>query len=142
MGPVVQLLFTGLQGAGPDLNADTFAGAMFRYPPTGGGPTTPRISFGFHDLFDKPDFVAIDDFTNIWWDAEAEGPDEQDVEGKGMWTYAGGGQRLTLGEVPEVDDDLLFNPAGAVTILDQVPAEDATPEYPPWPGSPAADGGG
>ena len=66
MGPVVQQLFIGLHGAGPNLNAETFAGAMFRYPPSGGGPTTPRVSFGFHGLFDEPDWVAVDDFTNVW----------------------------------------------------------------------------
>lgn len=139
MGPPVQLLFNGLQGAGPWLSAETFAGAMFRYPPSGGGPTTPRISFGQHGLFEDPDWVGIDDFTNIWWDAEAEGPDEQDVEGTGMWRYAVGGARLQLGEVPEVDDDVLFGTDGAVTILDEVPPEDQTPDYPPLPGSPAAE---
>lgn len=41
-GPVVQLLFTGIHLAGPDLTPETFAGGMFRYPPSGGGPTTPR----------------------------------------------------------------------------------------------------
>jgi hypothetical protein len=142
MGPVVSQLFTGLQGAGPDLNAETFAGALFRYPPSGGGPTTPRISYGFHGLFDKPDWVAVDDFTNVWWDADAKGVDEQDVEGTGMWRYAAGGQRLTLGEVPAVDDSLLFGEAGSVTILDEVPKEDRTKDYPPFPGSPAAQGGG
>ena len=31
--------------------------------------------------------------------------------------------------------------AGSITILDQVPEEDQTKDYPPFPGSPAADGG-
>ena len=142
MGPVITQLFIGLQGAGPDLNAETFAGALFRYPPSGGGPTTPRVSFGFHGLFDKPDWVGVDDFTNVWWDADAKGVDEQDVDGTGMWRYAAGGQRLQLGDVPEVDDGLLFGDAGSVTILDAVPEEDQTRDYPPFPGSPAAPGGG
>ena len=141
MGPVVSQLFIGLQGAGPHLTAETFAGALFRYPPSGGGPTTPRVSYGFHGLFDKPDWVAVDDFTNVWWDAEAEGVDEQDVDGTGMWRYAAGGQRLLLGEVPELDDDLLFDEAGSVTILDEVPEPDQTKAYPPWPDSPAATSG-
>ena len=141
MGPVVAQLFIGLQGAGPDLNPETFAGAMFRYPPSGGGPTTPRISFGFHGLFDEPDWVGVDDFTNVWWDADAEGPDEQDVDGTGMWRYAAGGMRLQLGEVPEVDEDLLFGEEGSVTILDEVPEQDRTPDYPPFPDSPAARSG-
>jgi hypothetical protein len=142
MGPVVSQLYIGLQGAGPNLSAKTFAGALFRYPPSGGGPTTPRISFGFHGLFDEADWVAVDDFTNVWWDAEAKGPDEQDTDGVGMWRYAAGGARLELGDVPEVDDGVLFGDEGSVTILDEVPPEDRTPDYPPFPGSPAADGGG
>ena len=141
LGPVVTQLFIGIQGAGPDLTAKTFAGSLFRYPPSGGGPTTPRVSFGFHGLFDKPDWVGVDDFTNVWWDAKAKGPDEQDTQGTGMWRYAAGGQRLVLGEVPKVDDSLLFGESGSVTILDEVPAKDRVPDYPPWPGSPAAKGG-
>ncbi|MFN8018772.1 MAG: hypothetical protein U0P45_11690 [Acidimicrobiales bacterium] len=138
LGPVVQQFFNGLQGAGPHLTAQTFAGAMFRYPPSGGGPTTPRVSYGFHGLFDKPDWVGIDDFTNVWWDAKASGPDEQNTDGQGMWSYAAGGRRLVLGQVPTVGDDLLFDPSGAVQIFDQVPAKDRTPSYPAWPESPAA----
>jgi hypothetical protein len=142
MGPVVQQLFIGIHGAGPDLKAETFAGSLFRYPPSGGGPTTPRMSFGFHGLFDKPDWVGVDDFTNVWWDAEAKGPDEQDTQGTGMWRYAVGGRRLLLGEVPALDDGLLFTEEGSVTILDRVPAQDRTPDYDPWPESPAGKGGG
>lgn len=141
MGPVVTQLFIGLQGAGPNLSAETYAGALFRYPPSGGGPTTPRVSFGFHGLFDKPDWVAVDDFTNVWWDPDAKGVDEQDVDGTGMWRYAAGGARLQLGDVPEVDDGLLFGDAGSVTILDEVPEPDQTKDYPAWPASPAANGG-
>ena len=141
MGPVVTQLFLGIQGAGPHLDAESFAGGLFRYPPSGGGPTTPRISFGFHGLFDKPDWVGVDDFTNVWWDPKAKGPDEQDTEGVGMWQYAAGGTRLQLGEVPEVDDSVLFGKDGAVAILDEVPEQDRVPDYPPFPGSPAARSG-
>ena len=42
MGPVVTQLFIGLQGAGPNLSAETYAGALFRYPPSGGGPQKAR----------------------------------------------------------------------------------------------------
>jgi len=34
------------------------------------------------------------------------------------------------------------DPATAPTLLDEVPEEDRVPDYPPWPGSPAAAGGG
>lgn len=140
LGPLVAQLFIGIQGAGPELSAETYAGAMFRYPVSGGGPTVPRISFGFHGLFDKPDWVGVDDFTNVWWDVDATGPDEGGKVGKGMWRYAAGGERLLLGEVPAVDDGLLFGEAGAPAILDEVPASDLTTPYDPWDESPAGGG--
>ncbi len=70
--------------AGPHLTPTTYAGGMFRYPPSGGGPTNPRISFGFHGQFPNADYVGVDDLTAAWWDAEAEGPDEQGKPGVGM----------------------------------------------------------
>lgn len=140
---MIQQFFIGLHLAGPDLQAKTFAGGLFRYPPSGGGPTTPRISFGFHGLFKDADYVGVDDFTNVYWDAKATGPDEQNKQGTGMWRYAAGGRRLLLGEVPDVDTRVLFdNDASAPTILDEVPKRDRVPDYEPWEGSPAAKGGG
>jgi hypothetical protein len=178
-GPVIQLLFIGIHLAGPHLTAETFAGAMFNYPPTGGtqvigknvldlfaggyllGDTTPAISFG-----PRPDgsidFVAVDDFTIAWWNPEAEGPDENGTIGRGLWTYSGMGVRLPLAEPnlpPELTEDFLFKEhlsqiGGplfdqvkafglddfriAQALLDATPPLDRLPDYPPWPGSPAA----
>lgn len=182
-GPVVQQLFLGIHMAGPNLRAETFAGGLFNYPPTGGtdivgvspvnlfldgyleGDTTPAISFGFHTDPDRPDFVAIDDFSITWWDQDARGPDENGVIGRGMWQYTGKGLRIELGRpaVPEgVTGDFLFAKtlfeAGgpladnvkaigfddieiASTVLDQTPKLDVLPTYEPRPGSPAARGG-
>ncbi|MGI8755302.1 MAG: hypothetical protein ACR2MB_05475 [Acidimicrobiales bacterium] len=143
LGPTIQQFFIGLQLAGPHLQAKTFAGGLFSYPPSGGGPTTPRISFGFHGLFKDADYVGVDDFTNVFWDPKATGPDEQDKQGTGMWRYVGNGRRLLLGDVPEVDTDLLFShPESAPTLLDKVPKEDRPPDYKPWKTSPAAQGEG
>lgn len=138
--PEVQLLFIGLQGAGPHLNAETYAGGMFNYPPSGGGVANPRISFGFHGLFPKADYVAVDDFTTVWWDATAKGPDEQGKQGTGMWAYVDGGKRYLLGHIPKGDDSKLFNLKGAVTLYNTPPKDQPPPHYPPWPGSPAAGG--
>ncbi len=128
-GPVVQQLFLGIHLAGPDLRAETFAGGLFNYPPTGGtdiagksavdlyaegylnGDTTPAISFGFHNDPEVPDFVAVDDFTSSWWDPDAVGPDENGVIGKGMWMATGLGLRMSLAnpQAPEgVSQDFLF----------------------------------
>ena len=140
--PQVNMLFLGLHMAGPDLTPDTFAGGLFRYPPSGGGPTTPRISFGNHGLFDQPDYVGIDDFTLVWWDPNLEGPDEQNVVMPGMWRYLGGGKRLLLGDVTSADSDLLFKDVPTSPgVLSAVPKSDQSPDYPPLPGSPAATGG-
>lgn len=181
-GPVVQELFLGVHMAGPHLRAETFAGGLFRYPPTGAthiagkdgitlfadgylkGDTTPAISFGFHRGDDEADYVAVDDFTNAWWDPDAVGPDENGVVGKGMWMYTGLGLRSMLSDptLPEgVNADFLFHTridqvsgplaetaiaAGlgdlpiAASILDEVPPLDQLPDYPAWPGSPAAGG--
>lgn len=139
LGPMLQELYIGLQGAGPDLNPYTYAGGMFNYPPSGGSITSPRISFGFHGLFDDADYVGVDDFTVVWWDAEAEGADEQGTVGTGMWAFVDGGKRYLLGsEPPQVGDDPLFDPDIAVTVYDDFPEGTAPPEYEPWAGFPTA----
>lgn len=178
--PVVQLLYLGVHMAGPDLNAGTFAGGMFRYPPTGkvhtagltgvdlyakgylDGDETPAISFGFHNGNTQADFVAIDDFTSIWWNADVSGPDEAGKEGKGMWEYTGNGLRISLQDpvIPEgVTEDFLFqtklsgtnSPLAAMVkgtplenlviaspILQHTPKLNQLPPYKPWPDSPQA----
>jgi hypothetical protein len=127
-GPVVQMLFLGIHMAGPHLSAETFAGGLFNYPPTGGtdttglgsvdlflegylqGDTTPAISFGPTED-GNIDYVAVDDFTIAWWDPNATGPDENGQEGRGLWQYAGMGLRLPYSSPtpPEgVGEDILF----------------------------------
>lgn len=152
-GPVVQEMFVGLQGAGPRLDEKTFAGAMFRYPPTPdkGSPVNPKISYGFHLFPGTPDFAGVDDFSVVWWDPNREGPDESARVGQGMWQYVFRGQRISLADanIP-VDvlriigindpEDLLFAPKTSVTITKPEPNE-APPSYPAFPGSPAAKGG-
>jgi hypothetical protein len=103
---------------------------MFHYPPSGGGPTTPRISFGHHSQFRDPDFLAIDDSTEIWWDASATGPDEQVNPGTGMWAYANGGHRYLPGEMPSAPPSV-FERKGALYLFDELslPAEDRPPDY-------------
>ncbi len=144
LGPMLQELYIGLHMAGPDLTPETYAGGMFRYPPSGGDPADPadpRISFGFHGLFPNADYVGPDDFTVVWWDKSVSGPDEQDKPGTGMWAYVDGGKRYLLGsKPPQVGDSVLFNPKGAVTLFDKLPKDSTPPSYPAWPGSPAAGG--
>ncbi len=98
----------------------------------------PRISYGFHGITSTPDYTGVDDITTVWWDANAVGPSEQGVVGKGMWTYVLGGKRFLFDDVPTLPDTGLFQKAGSVTLLQSIPKSDRTPSYPPWPGSPAA----
>jgi hypothetical protein len=139
LGPALLEAFLGLHMAGPDLTPFTFAGGMFNYPPSGGGATEPRISFGFHGQFPNADYVGADDFTVVWWDANAVGPDEQDKVGKGMWAYVQDGKRYLLGTTPpKVGDQVLFDPKLATTLLQTIPASSRTPNYAPWKGFPTA----
>jgi hypothetical protein len=182
-GPVVQQLFLGIHMAGPHLSAETFAGGLFNYPPTGGtdttglssvdlflegylaGDSTPAISFGPREG-GTVDYVAVDDFTTAWWDADAVGPDESGEDGTGMWQYTGMGLRVPFAQpvLPEsVTEDFLFEThlSGvggelfdaatafgiddlpiADDILEATPPLDTLPAYPPWPESPAAGGTG
>jgi hypothetical protein len=72
-----------------------------------------------------------DDATIIWFDPTASGEDEVGNEGVGLYRYANGGQRYTLGEFPDsVEEAGLFDVESSVTIFDQVPPEDDTPDYP------------
>ena len=142
LGPSFLELYLGLHMAGPDLTPFTYAGGMFNYPPSGGGATEPRISFGFHGQFPNADYVGSDDFTIVWWDVNAKGPDEQDKDGKGMWAYLQDGKRYLLGTTPpKVGDQVLFDPKLATTLLSSIPKGSRPPDYPPWTGFPTATGG-
>lgn len=121
--------------AGPNLTPETFEAGLFAYPPSGGGPTLPQISFGNHGFHADPDYLAVDNMVEIWWDPDAEGPDEQQEDGTGMMRYADGGKRYLPGEMPK-DDVRAFVEEGSVVFADEIPEEDRPPEYP----SPAEGG--
>lgn len=136
--PNVQILMLGIHMAGPNLTPETFQGGLFTYPPSGGGPTTPQISFGNHGYFEAPDYLTVDDVTEIWWDPDAEGKDEQNKSEKpGMWRYANDGIRITPGRMPSGPPPP-HDPATSPALFETVPPQDQVPDYPPPPGSPAA----
>lgn len=136
--PSVQLLMLGIHMAGPNLTPETFQGGLFSYPPSGGGPTTPQVSFGNHGFFDEPDYLSTDDVTEIWWDPEPVGEDEQGKDDKpGMWRYANGGIRIPPGRMP-TGPPAAHDPATSPTLFETLPSQDQFPDYPPPPSSPAA----
>ena len=77
------------------------------------------------------------DYTFLWYDATAKGPDEEGVVGSGLMQYVNGGARYKAGVVP-AGPVPMFTTAGAVTSYASPP--DKAPNYPAWPGSPAATG--
>jgi hypothetical protein len=140
----LQVLFLGIHMAGADLRPETFAEGLFKYPPSGGGVTVPQVSFGDHGYFrmdpdqgedctsaePRVDYLATDDVTEIWWDPNAVGPDEQGNSGTGMWRYANGGRRYLPGEM--TDEELAaFDEDGAITVVEEVPEAQRPPTYPP-----------
>jgi hypothetical protein len=134
--PILQL-FTAIQLAGPDLTPSTFEQGLFRAPPTGGGPTTPLDAYGQQGAAPRPSYSSPADYTFLWYDAAAKGPNEEGVEGTGLMAYVNGGHRYKASTVPAGPVDM-FSTAGAVHSYASPP--DRAPEYPPWPGSPTAGG--
>jgi Periplasmic binding protein len=137
--PPILELFDGLELAGPRLTGLTFAEGTFRYPPTGGGPTTPEISFGYRGAPPLPSYTSPSDYTLVWYDASAKGEDEEGVDGTGLMRFVDGGRRYRASVAPATEVPM-FQAAGSVTMFASVPPVDRPPSYPPWPGSPRASG--
>jgi hypothetical protein len=127
--PGPHLFFQALQEAGPNLTPETFRDGLFALEPVEGGTTINSESWGDHGIWPETDFQGIDDWTEIWWDAEATGPDEIRKEGKGMYRYVDGGLRYLPGSW--TTDLNVFQEAGSVTIYDDIPEDEAGKDYPP-----------
>ena len=133
--PPIMQLFEGIQLAGPDLDATTFATGLFRAPPAGGGPTSSLDAYGYQGAAPLPSYSSPADYTFIWYDATAKGPDEEGTQGSGLMRYVNGGARYKAGTVPSGAVPM-FSVTGSVTSYATPP--DLAPSYPAWPGSPAS----
>jgi hypothetical protein len=134
LNPPLLAMFTAIHLAGPDLTPEGFRDGMFRFPPSGGGPTEPQSSRGSHGIWPRVDWGGTDDAAVIWFDPTAPGPDEVGQDGVGMYRFARGGKRYTLDDIPDSPVEAgLFDDASSVTTYADVPAEDRTPDYPPPP---------
>jgi ABC-type branched-subunit amino acid transport system substrate-binding protein len=136
INPSVLLLSNGVQMAGPKLTPQAFRDGLYRSPPSGGDPVNPQLSFGKHGFWPFVDNYGSDDAGMLWWDPSAVGEDEVHQVGNGLYRYAAGAKRYTLGKFPAKGQGGLFDTASSVTIFQQLPPEDAQPTYPP----PAAGG--
>ncbi|HEX8805208.1 MAG TPA: hypothetical protein VF743_13470, partial [Acidimicrobiales bacterium] len=126
--PQVALFFTGLEYAGPNLTVETFRDGLFAFPPTPRAVTQPSLDWGT-ELWGKDDYAGIDDMVEIWWDADAEGPDETGEEGRGLYRYVDGGRRYLPDEY--TDELVVFDPDRAVTEITEPPESEIPPDYPP-----------
>ncbi len=133
--PFPALFYAALSAVGPDLTIEGFRDALFAAAPTPRAITAPSLSYGSHGRWPpdlEPDYLGVDDVTEIWWDPEAVGPDELRREGAGMYRWVDGGRRYLAGEF-EAGPTRAFDPEGAITIYDDRPPAEASPDYEPLP---------
>jgi hypothetical protein len=119
--------FIGLHLTGPNLNPHTFRDGMFSYAPTGGFLTDYAVSWG-RGVWPWDDYLALDDTTELWWDATARGTDEQEIDGVGMYRYVDGGKRYMPNEWPTTKPKA-FVTDGTVTLYPERPEADRPPAY-------------
>ncbi len=130
--PNLQFLYAVLQGAGTELTHQMFQDVIFNAAIVEGSVLAPQISWGERGLWPGIDYGGVDDQTEVWWDAEAEGPDETGRVAKGLWAYAEGGKRYLPGEWPEAPP-AAFDREGSVTVYEELPDGITLPDYEPLP---------
>lgn len=135
--PALETLFDGIELAGPHLTPLNFEAGLFRYPPAGGGPTTPLVAYGYDAAPPLPSYAFPDDFSIVWYNAAAKGPDEEGVDGTGLYERVLEGKRFPAESIVRGRIGL-FQPKGSVAIDNTLPPQDRPPDFPPWPGSPTA----
>lgn len=135
LDPFPGVFYAIVQGIGPNLTAEAWRDAIFAGEPTRRAVTNPTISWGDKDRWPdelEPDYFGIDDMTIIWWDRDQVGIDELRREAPGMYQFVDGGRRYLLGEFAGAAP-VLFDPAGAVSMYDDQPADEPIPTYDPLP---------
>lgn len=126
LSPAPSIFFAALQYAGPNLTRETLRQGLYQIAPIGDSITNPSFSYGDHGLYPELEGLdqgGIDDYTELWWDADEPGKDELEREGLGMYRYVDGGERHFAGEWPE--DLRVFEEEGAVTVYTELPESEA-----------------
>ncbi len=128
------VVFPLLQQVGPELTRAGVIDVLSDIAPINPDLITNyQISFGEHGIFDDFDIAAFDDATEIWWDPDANGPDEISQVADGMYQYVDGGVRYLPDEWPDTESKV-FDTEGAVTVYDTPPpGEEATCHQPGGP---------
>ena len=107
----IALIFRGIHMAGPNLTRESFVKGLYAFPATGGQPRAPLV-FITREL---P--TEIKDFTEVFYAADAQGPDERGQNGSGMIMKTNGGKRYKLGQWTQ-DPSRAFDMNGAIAISD------------------------
>ncbi len=122
-----------IQGIGPNLTYENWREGLNRADPTERRTTSSSFSWGEKGRWPAEleyDFFGNDEVTVFWWDTEAEGRDETDAVGTGMYQYADDGKRYLWGEFPSESIEL-FNAATSVDQYDEPPPGQEIPNYEP-----------
>jgi hypothetical protein len=127
----VQLLFTGLQLAGPHLTVANFTAGIQNQPVAAESAdgVRPVISYGKHGLWPGVDFGGLDNLNLIWYDPTAVGPDETGNNSKGMYRYVDNARRYLPGHFPTTPITL-FDPTNTITRFVTTPASMLPHTYP------------
>jgi hypothetical protein len=138
----VDLLFNGIQTAGPTLTPDNFRAGMYGIaPPANAQNTLDTVStYGKHNFWPGTDAAGLDNMGVLWWNPNARGDDETGAIGNGEYELVNGGRRYLPGQWP-TDPIPLFDPKQAVTEYTNTPPDLTPKSYPPPAGSPAATKG-
>ncbi len=132
--PNLQFFYSVLQGIGPELTHERFRDVIFNAAIIPGSVLSPQISWGERGIWPGVDYGGVDDQTEVWWDADADGVDEAGRDGTGLWSYSQGGERYLPGEWPDAPPDA-FDPDTSVTVYDELPDGITRPDYEPLPQS-------
>jgi hypothetical protein len=129
----VNVLFTGIQLAGPHLTVANFSAGIRSVPvaPESEHGLRPIYSYGNHHLWPGgTDFGGLDNLNLIWWDPSVKGvPDETGNVGNGAYRFVDNGRRYLPGAIP-TDPIKFFDPADTITQFTSTPAELQPPQYP------------
>ncbi|MEL7206763.1 MAG: ABC transporter substrate-binding protein [Actinomycetota bacterium] len=129
ISPLASTFYPTLQGAGPNLTREGWSEALRAGEPTPNAISQPSLNWGDDTVWGYTDWLGIDDFTEIWWNPDEQGPDENGLDGTGMWMFVDGGTRYFPGDWPE-RDTRAFDPDGAVSYAREAPNGEAPPDYP------------
>jgi hypothetical protein len=127
----IDLLFTGIQLAGPDLNERNFRDALWSLPlpketPKGLGTI---LTWGKHGLWPGVDYGGLDNLNLIWWDPTTHGEDETGTIGNGNYRFVDNGRRFLPGHYPTAPIKF-FDPTNTITRFTTAPPELQPKQYP------------